>query len=383
MNQPAQETLRRIPLHALHAGYGAKFGAFAGYEMPIQYPAGLKAEHLHTRERASLFDVSHMGQLRIRADDGRPQTLYAQLEVALPVDFDDWPHAAQRYSLLLNERGGIDDDLMLAHLVDGARAEVRMVVNAGNRDADLATLRSRCPQLRIEWVDAALVALQGPAAEAALAALDPAAASLRFMQAATLRLLGADCFATRSGYTGEDGYEISLPLAQAEAIVRRLLADPAVRLAGLGARDTLRLEAGLPLHGSDIDATTTPVESGLSFAIPKSRRSGGAKAGGFPGAATILGQLAAGTPRRLAGLVSREPVPIRAHAAIVTPDERVVGEVTSGTISPTLGHPVMLARIERSALDGAAQTPLRAVVRDRRPGVTPAPLPFVPKRYKR
>ncbi len=383
MNQPAQETLRRIPLHALHAEYGAKFGAFAGHEMPIQYPAGLKAEHLHTRERASLFDVSHMGQLRIRADDERPQTLYAQLEAALPVDFDDWPHAAQRYSLLLNERGGIDDDLMLVHLVDGARAEVRMVVNAGNRDADLATLRSRCPQLRIEWVDAALVALQGPAAEAALAALDPAAASLRFMQAATLRLLGADCFATRSGYTGEDGYEISLPLAQAEAIVRRLLADPAVRLAGLGARDTLRLEAGLPLHGSDIDATTTPVESGLSFAIPKSRRSGGAKAGGFPGAATILGQLAAGTPRRLAGLVSREPVPIRAHAAIVTPDERVVGEVTSGTISPTLGHPVMLARIERSALDDAARAPLRAVVRDRRPGVTPAPLPFVPKRYKR
>lgn len=383
MSQPAHEALRRIPLHALHAEQGAKFGAFAGYEMPIQYPAGLKAEHLHTRERASLFDVSHMGQLRIRAADGRPQTLHAQLEAALPVDFDGWAHAAQRYSLLLNERGGIDDDLMLVHLVDGARAEVRMVVNAGNRDADLRALRSRCPLLQVEWVDAALVALQGPAAEAALAALDPAAASLRFMQAATLRLLDADCFATRSGYTGEDGYEISLPLAQAEAIVRRLLANPAVQLAGLGARDTLRLEAGLPLHGSDIDATTTPVESGLAFAIPKSRRAGGAKAGGFPGAGTILAQLAEGTPRRLAGLVSRETVPIRAHAAIVGHDDRVVGEVTSGTISPTLGHPVMLARVERAALDDATRAPLRAVVRDRRPGVTPAPLPFVPKRYKR
>ncbi len=383
MSQPANESLRRIPLHALHAEHGAKFGAFAGHEMPIQYPAGLKAEHLHTRERASLFDVSHMGQLHIRAADGLPATLHAQLEAALPVDFEGWAHAVQRYSLLLNARGGIEDDLMLVHLVDGARAQVRMVVNAGNRDADLRQLRDHCPKLQIEWVDAALIALQGPAAEAALATLDPAAASLRFMRAATLRLLGTDCFATRSGYTGEDGYEISLPLAQAEAIVRRLLADPAVQLAGLGARDTLRLEAGLPLHGSDIDATTSPVESGLAFAIPKSRRAGGTKAGGFPGAATILTQLAEGTPRRLAGLVSHETVPIRAHAAIVTPDDRVVGEVTSGTVSPTLGHPVMLARVERGALDEAARAPLRAAVRERRPAVTPAPLPFVPKRYKR
>jgi len=375
--------LRRIALHALHAGHGAKFGGFAGYEMPIQYPPGLKAEHLHTREHAGLFDVSHMGQLSIRAADERASTLYAQLEAALPVDFEGWPDGVQRYSLLLNERGGIEDDLMLAHRIDGARAEVRMVVNAGNRDADLALLRKRCPKLHVEWVDAALVALQGPSAEAVLATLDPAAATLRFMQAATLHLLGAECFTTRSGYTGEDGYEISLPLAQAEAIVRRLLANPAVRLAGLGARDTLRLEAGLPLHGSDIDATTTPVESGLAFAIPKSRRTGGAKASGFPGAPTILTQLAEGTPRRLVGLVSHEQVPIRAHAAIVAPDDRPVGEVTSGTVSPTLGHPVMLARVDRGALDDAVRAPLRAVVRDKRPGVMPTPLPFVPKRYKR
>ncbi|MCO5109182.1 MAG: glycine cleavage system aminomethyltransferase GcvT [Burkholderiaceae bacterium] len=383
MSEQEQARLRHIPLHALHAAHGAKFGAFAGYEMPIQYPQGLRAEHLHTRDRAGLFDVSHMGQLRIRAADDRPATLYAQLEAALPVDFDGWADGVQRYSLLLNERGGIEDDLMLVHGVDGARAEVRMVVNAGNRDADLALLRARCPKLRIEWVDAALVALQGPAAEAALAALDPGAVAMRFMQAATLRLLGADCFATRSGYTGEDGFEISLPLAHAEEIVRHLLANPAVHLAGLGARDTLRLEAGLPLHGSDIDAGTTPVESGLAFAIPRSRRAGGAKAGGFPGAATILAQLAEGTPRRLVGLVSHEQVPVRAHAVIVSPDDRAVGEVTSGTVSPTLGHPVMLARVERGALDDATRAPLRAVVRDRRPGVMPAPLPFVPKRYKR
>jgi aminomethyltransferase len=377
------DELRQIPLHALHAEHGAKFGPFAGYQMPTQYAAGLKAEHLHTREQAGLFDVSHMGQLRIRAADERPATLYAQLEAALPVDFEGWGDGVQRYSLLLNERGGIEDDLMLVHLVDGARAEVRMVVNAGNRDADLALLRERCPKLHIEWIDAALVALQGPSAEAVLARFDPAAVSLRFMQATTLNLLGAACFTTRSGYTGEDGYEISLPTEQAEAIVRRLLENPAVRLVGLGARDTLRLEAGLPLHGSDIDASTTPVESGLAFAVPKSRRHGGAKAGGFPGAGTILAQLAEGTPRRLVGLVSREQVPIRAHAAIVTPDERVVGEVTSGTVSPSLGHPVMLARIERGALDEAVRAPLRAVVRDRRPGVMPTPLPFVAKRYKR
>ncbi len=375
--------LRDIALHALHAAQGAKFGAFAGFRMPIQYPAGLRAEHLHTRSSAGLFDVSHMGQLRIRALDGRPQTLHAQLEAAIPVEFDGWADSQQRYSLLLNDDGGIEDDLMLVHRVDGDRAEVRMVVNAGNREADLARLRSLCPLLSIETVDAALVALQGPAAESVLATLDARAADLRFMQAATLQLLGAECFATRSGYTGEDGFEVSLPLERAEEIVVALLANPAVRLAGLGARDTLRLEAGLPLHGNDIDASTTPIESGLAFAIPKSRRAGGAKAGGFPGAARILAQLAEGTPRRLAGLVSRESMPIRAHAAIVDPSDRTVGEVTSGTISPTLGHPVMLARIDRAALDAAADAPLRAVVRDRRPPVQPATLPFVPKRYKR
>lgn len=375
--------LRDIALHALHAAQGAKFGAFAGFRMPIQYPAGLRAEHLHTRSSAGLFDVSHMGQLRIRALDGRPQTLHAQLEAAIPVEFDGWADSQQRYSLLLNDDGGIEDDLMLVHRIDGDRAEVRMVVNAGNREADLARLRRLCPLLSIETVDAALVALQGPAAESVLATLDARAADLRFMQAATLQLLGAECFATRSGYTGEDGFEVSLPLGRAEEIVVALLANPAVRLAGLGARDTLRLEAGLPLHGNDIDASTTPIESGLAFAIPKSRRAGGAKAGGFPGAARILAQLAEGTPRRLAGLVSRESMPIRAHAAIVDPSDRTVGEVTSGTISPTLGHPVMLARIDRAALDAAADAPLRAVVRDRRPPVQPATLPFVPKRYKR
>ncbi len=368
--------LRRIPLAAIHRELGAKMGGFAGYDMPIQYPAGLKAEHLHTRAQAGLFDVSHMGQLRITGP-----ALHAALERALPVDFDGWPPGLQKYSLLLNDAGGIEDDLMLVNGGD----EVRMVVNAGNRDADLARLRALCPTLSIEWVDAALVALQGPAAESALAALDPAAADMTFMQARTLDLLGAACFTTRSGYTGEDGYEISLPLPQAEAIVRRLLADARVKPVGLGARDTLRLEAGLPLHGNDIAPGTTPVEAGLLFAIPKSRRTGGAKAGGFPGAAPILAQLQSGAARKLVALISDESIPIRSHAAIVDSAGTAVGEVTSGTVSPSLGKPVMLAYLAASAAaKGDAPAPtLHAVVRDRRPVVRQVPLPFVPKRYKR
>lgn len=368
--------VRPIPLEALHRELGAKLGPFAGYLMPIQYPAGLKAEHAATRERAGLFDVSHMGQLRIRARDGSAASLARGLEAALPLDFEGWAPGLQKYSLLLNEAGGIEDDLMLVNLGH----EVRMVVNAGNRDADFERLVAACPALSIEWIDAALIALQGPAAESVLARLDASAQAMTFMQARTLTLEGAACFTTRSGYTGEDGYEISLPLEAAERVMRRLLADPRVVPVGLGARDTLRLEAGLPLHGQDISPTVTPVEAGLVFAIPKSRRAGGGKAGGFPGAATILAQLADGPPRRLVGLVSSEPVPVRAHAAILDASDTQVGEVTSGTVSPTLGRPVMLALVQATALDGRA---LRASVRDKRPALEVFKPPFVPKRYKR
>lgn len=370
-------TTQHIALDSLHRSLGARFGPFAGYEMPIQYPAGLKAEHAATREHAGLFDVSHMGQLRIRARDGSAASLARALEAALPVDFDGWPLGLQRYSLLLNDTGGIEDDLMLVNLGD----EVRMVVNAGNRAADFARLVAACPTLSIEWVDAALIALQGPDAESVLAALDPAAAPMTFMQARTLSLEGTACFATRSGYTGEDGYEISVPLQAAESIVRRLLADRRVTPVGLGARDTLRLEAGLPLHGQDISPTTTPIEAGLAFAIPRSRRSGGTKAGGFPGALPILAQLDQGAPRRLVGLLSSDSVPIRAHAPILDGSDTVVGEVTSGTISPSLGRPVMLAYLQSHILaQGGA---LRAAVRDKRPAVEVVKLPFVAKRYKR
>ena len=397
--------MKSIPLESLHQELGAKFGPFAGYNMPIQYPIGLKGEHLHTRTHAGLFDVSHMGQLRITCpNDPSGKTLRSALEGALPCDFDGWPNDVQRYSLLLNSQGGIEDDLMLVwrdgSTVKPASAsglsdlpkgtpEVRMVVNAGNRDADLALLKKLAPQLKFEWVDAALVALQGPDAESVLAKLDPKAADMTFMQAADLTLCGVTCFTTRSGYTGEDGYEISLPAKDALRIVRELMKDSRVQPVGLGARDTLRLEAGLPLHGNDISPTISPIEGSLAFGIAPSRRlpkknadgsmTAPTKTGGFPGADMVSAHLAHGAPRKLVGMVSREPVPIRSHAKIVTEAGAEVGEVTSGTVSPSLGHPIMLALINSAALN----EPLYAIVRDKKLKVEITKLPFVPKRYKR
>jgi aminomethyltransferase len=372
-----------LALDALHRSLGARMGPFAGYMMPIQYPTGLKTEHLQTRASAGLFDVSHMGQLRVRARDGREATLLASLERALPVDFDGWRPGEQRYSLLLNDRGGIEDDLMVVRWVDDHSTEVRIVVNASNRAGDLAWFAARCPDLEVEVIDAALIALQGPQAESVLSSLDPGAASMSFMQARMLRLDGTECLATRSGYTGEDGYEISIPLDAAEKIVERLLADPGVRPVGLGARDTLRLEAGLPLHGNDIGPSISPIEAGLAFAIAPSRRAQGSKAGGFPGADTILEQLASGARRRRVGLISDEPLPIRADAEIVDRDGFPLGRVTSGTVSPTLEQPVMLALVEREAFEQTDQASMYARVRQNRPAVRVAKLPFVPKRYKR
>jgi aminomethyltransferase len=374
--------LKKIPLDELHRELGAKFGGFAGFDMPIQYPAGLKQEHLATRAQAGLFDVSHMGQLSITPKDGLIGTLHAELEAALPVDFAGWPVGLQRYSLLLNEQGGIEDDLMLVNL----GSAVAMVVNAGNRDKDFALLSLRCPGLKFAWIEASLIALQGPAAESILAALDPQALNMHFMDSRTLSLDGAPCFTTRSGYTGEDGFEISIPAADALRVVRRMLSDERVQPVGLAARDTLRLEAGLPLHGNDITSNTTPIEAGLSFAIPKSRRSGGEKAGGFPGAKVILEQLAQGVSRKLVGLTSDENIPIRAHSAVLNAQEEVLGEIASGTVSPSLGKPIMLAYLSSAALpnqQGQGGPALFAAVRDKRPGVKVVELPFVEKRYVR
>src|SRR5438105_4356667 len=291
-------------LHSLHSELGARFCPFAGYEMPLQYPEGLRAEHLHTRAQAGLFDVSHMGQLRATGP-----RLHETLERALPLDFDGWRPGVQRYSLLLDERGGIEDDLMVTRLGD----EVRIVVNAGCRQKDLELLRGLCPGLAFELLDRALIALQGPAAEAALASLQPAVTGLGFMQAATF----GDWLVCRSGYTGGDGFEISVPRESAVALARRLLAHPAVKPVGLGARDTLRLEAGLHLYGQDMDSNTTTLEASLGWAIARSRRAGGKKQGGFPGAEVFLRQARDGTARRLVGLVGEEPVPIRHGASLV------------------------------------------------------------------
>ncbi|MFA7504501.1 MAG: glycine cleavage system aminomethyltransferase GcvT [Burkholderiaceae bacterium] len=366
------DTPRRLALDNLHRELDARMSSFAGFQMPIQYPAGLRAEHLHTRASASLFDVSHMGQLRVTSPEGEA-ALHAGLEAALPLDFEAWPDGLQRYTLLLTDSGGIADDLMAIRLP----GEVRLVVNAGNREADLVRLRALCPTLDFEWIDAALFALQGPRAEEVLASFDASAAQLPFMHAAELTIDGVRCLTTRSGYTGEDGFEISVP-AQAEAIARRLLAHPAVAPAGLGARDTLRLEAGLALHGNDIGPDVLPAEARIGFAIAASRRPGAAKAGGFPGAAALE---AAGKPsRQLVGLVSSESIPVRAGSAIVDADENELGVVTSGTVSPSLGHPIMLAMVAREAL---AREGLRARVRERRPEVRIVSLPFVPKQYKR
>lgn len=363
--------LARTALHALHRALGARFTPFAGYEMPLQYADGLKAEHLWTREKAGLFDVSHMGQLRVRG-----ARLEAALEAALPLDFDDWPHGQQRYALLLNEAGGIEDDLMLTRL----EGEIAIVVNAACREKDLAQLRARCPGLAFEWRAAALLALQGPAAERVLAKLAPPAAELKFMQASRMDVAGADCLVTRSGYTGEDGYEISVPAAAAERLARALLEDAAVKPVGLAARDTLRLEAGLHLYGQDMDSQTTVCSAALGWAIARARRAGGRKEGGFTGAETTLREQREGTTRRLAGLVGIDPVPVRSGAPIVDADGAERGIVTSGTVSPSLGKPVMLAHLDTALTSEAT---LFAVVRGKRHPVRRAALPFVPKRYKR
>jgi len=357
------ERLERTPLHALHAELGARFTPFAGYEMPIQYREGLRAEHLHTRSHAGLFDVSHMGQVRVTGP-----RLFAALERALPLDFDDWSEGVQRYSVLLNDRGGIEDDLMVTRLP----GEVRIVVNAACKEKDLTVLRKVCPGLTFELLDAALIALQGPQAEAAF----PDAGGLPFMRGAWY----GKYFVSRSGYTGEDGFEISVSAEDAEPLARRLLADPAVKPVGLGARDTLRLEAGLHLYGQDMDESTTPLEASLGWAIARSRRASGKKEGGFLGAGVYLQQLREGIKRRLVGLVGEEAVPIRHGAELVTADGAAAGVVTSGTISPSTQKAIMLGYVNSALPDDAR---LYALVRDARRPVRITKPPFVPKRYKK
>jgi aminomethyltransferase len=367
-------SLQRTPLHALHVSLGGKMVPFAGYEMPVSYPAGIVAEHRHCREAAVLFDVSHMGQVRLLGADAA-----AALETLVPVDVVGLDVGKQRYTLFTNDAGGVLDDLMVTRRAD----DLLLVVNAGCKAADIAHLRatiaSRCgiepmpPQ--------ALVAREGPAAGAVMARLAPSLAKPTFMSGAAATIAGVACFATRSGYTGEDGFEISCVGSDAEALARALLAEPEVMPAGLGARDTLRLEAGLCLYGHDIDTTTTPVEAALTWAIQKVRRPGGARAGGYPGAATIEQQLAKGSARKRVGLLGLERAPVREASPIVDDAGVTIGRVTSGTIGPTVGKPVALAYVPTPL--ASPGTRLDADVRGRRQPMQVAALPFTPHRYFR
>ncbi len=368
-----QQQLNQTSLHDLHLSLGGKMVPFTGYAMPVQYPAGIMAEHKHTRSRAGLFDVSHMGQVRLTGAGAAEA-----LERLVPVDVMDLGVLRQRYALFTNEAGGILDDLMITNAGD----HLFVVVNAACKAQDLAHLERHLGAEHVEPLsDRALLALQGPEAAQVLARFAPETASLLFMSAAAVEIDGAPCFVTRSGYTGEDGFEISVPDDAAERIARKLLDQEEVEAIGLGARDSLRLEAGLCLYGHDIDSTTTPVEGALTWAISKVRRRDGARAGGFPGAEAILGQIAEGAPRKRVGLLPQGRAPVREGAELVDGDGRTVGRVTSGGFGPTVGAPVAMGLVARE--HARPETELQAVVRGRPQPITVTKLPFVQQRYYR
>ncbi|NKI69415.1 glycine cleavage system aminomethyltransferase GcvT [Collimonas pratensis] len=364
----------RTALYDLHIELGAKMVPFAGYDMPLQYPSGILKEHKHARAQAGLFDVSHMGQLRLSGPDAA-----AALESLLPVDIIDLPANRQRYAVFTNPQGGILDDLMVSNGGD----HLFLVVNAACKQQDTAHLRQHLAgRCQIEELgDRSLLALQGPAAAAVMARLAPETAQMVFMQTGKVTLAGAECFISRSGYTGEDGFEISVPNAQAEALARLLLAQEEVAPIGLGARDSLRLEAGLCLYGHDMDVSTTPVEASLSWALSKVRRAGGARAGGYPGAAQIEQHLAQGVSRKRVGLLPLERMPVREGAELVDADGKVIGKVTSGGFGPTLDKPVAMGYVETAFAKVGTQ--LHALVRGKAVRVEVAAMPFTPARYFR
>jgi aminomethyltransferase len=369
--------LLRTPLHALHLELGAKMVPFAGYEMPVQYPTGVLQEHNHTRTAAGLFDVSHMGQVRISGAN-----VAAAFETLVPVDIVGLRPGQQRYALFTNDAGGILDDLMVARLGD----ELLVVVNAACKEHDIALMqRGLADTCKVEpLTDHALIALQGPSASAALQRLAPAVGTMTFMEIAHVDLAGAECIVSRSGYTGEDGYEISVPSNRAEALARELLAQPEVKPIGLGARDSLRLEAGLCLYGHDIDTTTSPVEASLVWALSKVRRAGGERAGGYPGAATIERQVKDGVSRKRVGLRGLERNPVREGAELFASADAgaaKIGRVTSGGPAPTLGSPIAMGYVETSK--AAIGTQVFAEVRGKRIAMVVAKTPFVPQRYYR
>jgi aminomethyltransferase len=371
-----EQSLLETPLHALHVELGARMVPFAGYSMPVQYPTGLMAEHHHTRNGAGLFDVSHMGQLRLVGPDAA-----AAFETLVPVDVIGLGVDKQRYGLLLTDEGTIIDDLMMVNRGD----DLFVIVNGACKAGDIEHIRqrigSRCQV--IPMPERGLLALQGPKAVDALSRLVPGVDKLVFMTGGRFDWNGADLYVTRSGYTGEDGFEISVHGSRAEALARALLAQAEVKPVGLGARNSLRLEAGLCLYGNDIDTTTTPVEAALNWAIQKVRRSGGDRAGGFPGADKVLAQLqdASTLRRKRVGLIALERVPVREHTQLQDAEGRRVGEVTSGLLAPTIDRPIAMGYVgTQSALPG---TRLHAIVRGKPVPMEVTGMPFVPNRYHR
>ncbi|MCA0439650.1 MAG: glycine cleavage system aminomethyltransferase GcvT [Proteobacteria bacterium] len=369
--------LLTTPLNALHIELGARMVPFAGYSMPVQYKSGLMAEHQHTRQAAGLFDVSHMGQLKLIGADAA-----AALESLMPVDVQGLAEGKQRYGLLLNDEGGVIDDLMFFNQGNDTWF---LIVNGACKLTDIAHIEThignRCQIVTLPTQG--LLALQGPQAVTALSRLVPGVEKLVFMSGGSFAWNGAELFITRSGYTGEDGFEISVPGEHTEALARALLAQPEVKPIGLGARNSLRLEAGLCLYGNDIDSTTTPPEAALNWAIQKVRRSGGERAGGFPGAAKVLAQIdnPASLSKKRVGLIAKERVPVREPAVLENLDGQHVGHVTSGLLSPTLNQPIALAYVQPEYAQPG--TEVFAMVRGKPVAMVVSPTPFLPPRYHR
>lgn len=373
-------SLRQTPLHALHLDLGARMAPFAGYDMPLNYPAGVLAEHRHTRTAAGLFDISHMGQILLRPKDGVLTDAARALERLVPADILGLAQGRQRYTFFTNDTGGILDDLVVAN----CGAYYLLVVNAACKENDESLLRDSFSQnFDVEPCDRALIALQGPKAESALAHLAPDCAGMRFMDVRELSIMGKLCVVTRSGYTGEDGFEISIPSDVAREIAEGLLENPDVAPVGLAARDTLRLEAGLCLYGADIDAGTTPVMAGLTWAIQPIRRHGGERVGEFPGAPIILDELERGPAIHRVGLAPEGRMPVRAGTPLFVEEagEAPVGHVTSGGFGPSLGRPIAMGYVPTAL--SAPGTKLFAEVRGKRLPATVTPLPFVQHHYKR
>ncbi|WP_339640417.1 glycine cleavage system aminomethyltransferase GcvT [Jannaschia helgolandensis] len=363
-----------LPLADLHAELGGKMVPFAGYSMPVQYPAGVMSEHLHVRDKAGLFDVSHMGQVVLRGDGAA-----RALESLLPVNVVGLAEGRQRYGLLMLPDGGVADDLMFANRGD----HLLLVVNGAMKHADMEILRAGLPGQSVEMLDGrALLALQGPLAETVLEAMVPGVAAMKFMDVRSFDWNDADLWISRSGYTGEDGYEISVPVAQAEAFARALLASDDVMPIGLGARDSLRLEAGMPLYGQDLTADISPVEADLGWAIQKIRRTGGDRAGGFPGADRVLAELDNGPKRRRVGLLPEGRAPMRMGVMLYGSDTATapIGTVTSGGFGPSVGAPIAMGYVPDGTVTG---TVLYGDVRGKRLPVTVTDLPFHQPRYKR